>query len=67
MVPWDKGVNGRLGSKNLSNNSCQEIHLDRYESKGALGNKFKMFSLFTEKTTFRVVPKLIQAEEWCCP
>ena len=47
-APWDKGMNGRLGSKNLSNNSCQEIYLDGYESKGALGNKFKMFSLFTE-------------------
>lgn len=49
MVPWDRGVNGRLGSKDLSSNSCQEIHLDRCESKGALGNKFKMFSLFTEE------------------
>lgn len=49
MAPWDKGVNGRLGSKNLSNNSCQEIYLDGYESNGALGNKFKMFSLFTEE------------------
>lgn len=49
MVPWDRGVNGRLGSKDLSSNNCQEINLDRCESKGALGNKFKMFSLFTEE------------------
>ena len=42
-------MNGRLGSKDLSSNSCQEIYLDRCESKGALGNKFKMFSLFSEE------------------
>lgn len=49
MVPWDRGVNGRSGGKDLSRNSCQELYLDRCESKGALGNKFKTFSLFTEE------------------
>ena len=28
-VPWDEGVNGGLGSKNLNDNHCQEVYLDR--------------------------------------
>ena len=42
-------MNGRLGSKDFSSNSYQEIYLDRCESKCALGNKFKTFSLFSEE------------------